>query len=608
MKKVVFTLLVLSIFTGNLFAQTLSASTETDAEAVEKTETPSEFESGSEEKASETSAETEIQEKEGEAAEEEAAVQTGENLLENTNVVENNSESLTETVTPTFEEKVAEKVSEYRGYVEANKLSLTRTNDAEDLIEKIEAKKAEIIEIRKKIAEVAEVYYREIDAETEEKTQEILDAPVDIVESDGNGNLSDAAMQRRKNKCAEIEAEADEQKQAFLNELNNTMGSDEKEAVQTLCSYYRALEMNKFLDSSYSENTEVAIGEFNTNEGCWPVTYSIPMFGLDKIFRTTVKISYTDVTGEKFIPLSKMTDEEFMAFHDSLEFYTAVLKEIPEVLYGKLTFQIYRWKQASEYRLMPEKFEVSLLGAKRNKIVAKVNANLTPRVFVMAPAKEIRTESEIAADIVKANKIIAQEAKAKESEADKLYKEYTDSYESSKKNSSKNPLIQKGRGAFVISASKHFTAGEVNSLSSDFDSKSLIPDLVSIDLDFPVGKFAFLGLNGGLFVPFNNGNFKFEAGLNAGFNFHVTNFLDPYLQASMVADSEYNGILKVGAGIDFIIGKMFLINLNYNFRWAYDFNNQLNPAVDKASLSASERNSIPCTSAHKISVGLGITW
>lgn len=495
------------------------------------------------------------------------------------------------------------KVLEYRAAVEANAETMLKENESEKIIAQIEAKKEEILDIRAKINNLASIYNQEVDAKTEEQVDEIMNAPVTITESDGNGSLSDAAANRRKAKCDEIIAAAEEDKLIFLSELRSTVGADEKKALSDLSTLYRSLESGKYTNSSFADNFKVSIGEFNANTGTWPLTFTAKMYGFDELFKITVHVSYAEISGNKFIPLDKLTDEEFLAFHDSLEFYSAAIREVPQIFCGKVTFQVYRWKQASEYRMVPEKFELSLLG-KKNKALAKISDGLSARIFIMHPATEVRSESEIAVDGVKANKIISQEARSKESEADKLVKEYSSNYEYSKKAAYREPTIQKGRGAFMLSTALYFD----NSDFSNFEAKMLIPELVGIDINFPYGKFAFWGINTGVYLPITYGNLNSELGVNLGFNFKITNYIRPYVQGSANIDSLFNGILKLGGGCDFMLGKWLMLNLNYAYRWAYSFNNQLNPKVDRTSLTKEELDAIPCTSAHKFSIGFGVGW
>lgn len=495
------------------------------------------------------------------------------------------------------------KVLEYRAAVQANSASMLKENESEKIIAQIEAKKEEILDIRANINNLASIYNQEVDEKTEAAVSEIMEAPVAIEENDGNGGLSDSAANRRRAKCDEIVAAAEEDKLIFLNELRATVGANEKKALSDLSTLYRSLESVKYTNSSFADNFKIAIGEFNANSGTWPVTFTAKMYGFDDLFKVTVHVSYAEISGNKFIPLDKLTDEEFLAFHDSLEFYSAAIREVPQIFCGKVTFQVYRWKQASEYRIVPERFELTLLG-KKNKSLTKISDGLIPRIFVMRPATEVRSESEIAVDAVKANKIISQEAKAKETEADKLVKEYSSSYEYSKKSVNREPTIQKGRGAFMLTTGLYFA----NEDFANFDTKMLVPELVGFDINFPYGKFAFWGINTGLYLPISEGNLNSELGLNLGFNFKITNYIRPYVQASGNIDSLYNGILKLGGGCDFMLGKLLMLNFNYAYRWAYSFNNQLNPAVDRTTLTKEELDSIPCTSSHKMSIGFGIGW
>ena len=493
------------------------------------------------------------------------------------------------------------------GIVLAYRNSLSKPNDSVEIIKLIENKKSDILSVRDLIKSQTAIYNYQIDEQLEKDKSEILNAPVLLAESNGMGELSDAARIRRQSKINELEKDAAAKKKAYLDKIQSDLGSNEKKELGLLASYYKDLEGHTYSVNSLSEGFSHTIEDFNVDDGCWYINFRYRMPGIEETLNTTVKIPYQEITGKKFISIDKMNDAEFNEFQENLYIYSQLFKELPEVFFGKLDYVVYRWKLASEYRMVPVSLEVSYLPNK-NKIVAKQEKNLSPRIFVMNPPKEVRTKAEISADAVNATKIIAKEAKESESEADRLYREYTNNFENARTANSKEPVIQKGRGAFIISTAKYIEGDYIDGLINAFDPEALIPDLVSMELDFPLTNFGFWGLSSGVYLPVEPGNINFQFGFNFGFNFMITNHFRPYIQAAAVVDTKYNGILKAGGGLDIILGKRILLNLGYNYKWNYDFNNLLNPDVDTSMMTEEEKKSIPFSTGHKISIGVGIAW
>lgn len=480
--------------------------------------------------------------------------------------------------------------------VDKEKPVFTVATTAEVNIKEIEDCKKRLYTILSAYNSLVEAFNRDVDNQTEASCKAIYAEEYTAVELEADGNPSEDAIKRREERCNIIRDEARAKKEAYAEEQRALIAEDEKKERTYLAASYKVLESGKYVVTSYTDYAKLSIGKFDGGKGAWLVEISSNLCGKEVVNFETY-LDYADVTGEKFIPADKMSISQMNAFNKEVERYDNLFKLCPDMFCVRINYDVLRWKQNSEYRFVPSRIEVINI-ARRNKVIRRfVKGDVKPRLFIIEDGAEIRTKEEIEEDVLKFNKQLAKEARENQSEADKLYQQYSESYQNEKNNSNKLPVIQKGRGAFVISVSP-FITGEEMSGSADFGI-----DVLNLELCIPAGKYFFWGFDAGVYFPLGHGIFDMQFGLLGGVNCQITHFFRPYLKLNLDFDTKLNGIIQTGAGIDITIANVFLVNLGYSYNWAFDHNNKLNDSTPEE-----DKNVFPLSQYHKFSIGLGIFW
>ncbi|MBR5645305.1 MAG: hypothetical protein IKX23_01535 [Treponema sp.] len=480
--------------------------------------------------------------------------------------------------------------------VEKEKPVFTVASTAEANLKEVEDCKKRLYKILSAYNSLVEAFNKDVDNQTEAECKAIYAEEYTSVELEADGKPSDDAIKRREERCNIIRDEARAKKEAYAEEQRALIAEDEKKERTYLAASYKVLESGKYVVTSYTDNVKLSIGKFDGGKGAWLVGISSNLCGKEVVNFETY-LDYADVTGEKFIPADKMSISQMNAFNKEVERYDTLFKLCPDIFCVRINYDVLRWKQNSEYRYVPSRIEIINI-ARKNKIIRRfVKGDVKPRLFVIEDGAEIRTKEEIEEDVLKFNKQLAKEARENQTEADKLYQQYSESYQNEKNNSNKLPVIQKGRGAFVISVSP-FVSGDEMSGSADFGI-----DVLNLELCIPAGKYFFWGFDAGVYFPLGHGIFDMQFGILGGVNCQITHLFRPYIKLNLDFDTKLNGIIQTGAGLDFTIANVFLVNLGYSYNWAFDHNNKLNDETPE-----DQKDIFPVSQYHKFSIGLGIFW
>lgn len=444
----------------------------------------------------------------------------------------------------------------------------------------VEAIKANIWDLRENVRVRAEAFNAEKDAETEKKVDEITNAPYVEGETDSSGEATRTALQRRANHCIEVRTEAENVKNDYLKQLKAEIAPAEKQYFAELDAAYKVVEAGKYVTNSFCDDVIFRVGNFNAEKGYWKATVTSAIFNHTDIINMEFDLTYEEVTGKPFKTADQLSDAEFAEFKSNVALYDYLFRTNANVIFARVYFTMYRWREASEYRFTPSKLEVVRIGDpvkvihKENRVMAK------SFIYYDAPVYEVRSENAIAKDAQRASKIVEREQKKAGT--------YNPAY--SYDGSSTNSLVeQKGRGAVAITAATVRPA-------SDFGKVKL--DNLSAEVTFGLGKYGFIGADYGIFFPINAKDLNMEYGAVAGANCRFGKFVRPYIKGTANLNNLGNGIVKAGGGIDFTVS-LFMLNVSYDYGWYFD----LNKKDDNIQLSTK-----PVDQKHKISVGLGIAF
>ncbi len=575
MKKIIFSIFVISFFTGLSFSQEAEQKKYLFTVDENNSEVTTE---GTENTASET-----------------------EPVLEVTENIENSEEAATvfEGDSETADDEFTANVI---NMVEVSKPSLTVSNIAEANIKEVEDSKKRLYEILSTYEKLIEDFNKKVDEETELECKSIYAEEYTSVELEADNNPSQDAIKRREERCNIVRDDARIKKEKYAAEQKALIEADEKKERNYLAASYKVMESGKYSISSYADNLNLSIGNFDGGKGAWIVTLTYNLCGKE-VMNFETYLDFEDVTGQKFISADKMSTSQLKAFSAVVDSYDKLFKKCPEVFCARINYDIYRWKQNSEYRFVPTRCEVLNI-ARKNKVILRLGKiDIKPRVFIIDDGVEIRTKQEIDDDVLKFNKQLAKEAKENQTEADKLYQSYTENYQNDKSKSDKDPVIQKGRGAFVVSLSSM----NLNEEMSDFGNNIAI-DVLDLELCIPKWKYFFWGFDTGLYFPVGHGVFDVKFGLLCGLNCQITHFFRPYTKVNVDFDTRYQASIKAGAGLDFIIADTILINIGYSYNWDFDHNYKLNQDFDLTPIPEDQRDTVPLSMNQKFSIGVGLAW
>lgn len=446
--------------------------------------------------------------------------------------------------------------------------------------------KGKIWDLREDVRIRSEAFNAEKDAETARLVDEITNAPYVEGETDSSGEPTRTALQRRSNRCDETRALAETAKSENLKTLLAEIAPAEKQLFSELSAAYRTLEAGRYVTNSFTDDVIFRVKSFNGEHGYWKVSITSGLFEHIGIMEMDFELTYEEVTGKKFIKPAQMTEIEFAEFSNNVTFYDSLFRTNANAIYARVYFTMYHWREANEYRFTPSKLEIVKAG--ENPKVIHKEARVPAKAFIYygAPVHEVRSEENIKKDAQRAAKIVEREQKKAGT--------FNPAYSYDGTNTS-TLVQQKGRGAFVIAPA--------TVLPTDGSGKVGLDEL-NAELCFGLGKFGFIGADFGIQVPFIKEQIM-EFGLVGGANYKFGKYVRPYIKGTANVSTTYNAILRAGAGCDITVG-IFLFNIGYDYGWNFDYNNHLNPNVDKSVLL--EDDSVPCSTNHKITIGIGVAF
>lgn len=488
--------------------------------------------------------------------------------------------------TPEESEKLNFRKEELNAVMEAKLSEISAKIGPEENMLACEEIKGKIWDLREDVRVRSEAFNSEKDAETARLVDEITNAPYVEGETDSSGEPTRTALQRRSNRCDETRSLAETAKAENLKTLLAEIAPAEKQLFTELSAAYRTLEAGHYVTNSFTDDVIFRVKSFNGEHGYWKVSITSGLFEHIGIMEMDFDLTYEEVTGKKFVKPALMTEVEFAEFSDNVTFYDSLFRTNANAIYARVYFTMYHWREANEYRFTPSKLEIVKVG--ENPKVIHKEARVPAKAFIYygAPVHEVRSEENIKKDAQRAAKIVEREQK----KAGTFNPAY--SYDGSNTSSL---VEQKGRGAFVLAPA--------TVLPADGSGKIGLDEL-NAELCFGLGKFGFIGADFGIQVPFIKQQIM-EFGLVGGASYKFGKFVRPYIKGTANVSTTYNAILRAGAGCDITLG-IFMINLGYDYGWNFDYNSHLNPKADKSVLL--EDDSVPCSTNHKITIGIGLAF
>lgn len=310
-----------------------------------------------------------------------------------------------------------------REFIEAEqelRSSLQKDSTVEERIEYIESLKAQLNQLRFVSLNQIEGFEREKQLELDEKTDSIMNGPLSIVEKDANGNITADAKKRRQQKVDNIVLSNQKEVEDYKKEKLNQLKEDNAKVLPILANAYTKLEKSTYVATNINDSLLVRVGNYDGQTATWKLHISSSFFDYENLFDEYMDLSYSDVTGSKKTDILKMTDEQMAEYNANIEIYNSLFNSSTPVFYVKLTYEMLRWKDASEYHFVPVKCEIIRLGKKSKVIKTLKKQDLKSDNFILYPQEEVRTKAEIKKDIERAEKILETENKGSSKTVDEI--------------------------------------------------------------------------------------------------------------------------------------------------------------------------------------------
>ena len=412
----------------------------------------------------------------------------------------------------------------------------------------------------------------------------ILDRELAATRTAAQNNLIAATENRLREAAAKIEAASEENtKEAeklvekiekfkrAVQKFNEDYDSASPELAslrESIGEEYEQLERGVYEASSLSSALILRGSSFDEDSGAWDIHINMNFLrNYTPLTAQPLRLSYQELCGKRFGHSKE--DEENVMLYDSL------FRRAAPVVYARVTYRIFRWKEASEYAIIP--LSATLLRTDTGAVIRQIPAErLSVQTATMLPRREIRSAAEKAADTERADLIRAKGVRA-------LSK---DEKESKSNRGSSFFAEQKGRRAIYFTAD----VGLFNSQLANFDRRALSLNSIKGVLAVGFKKYWFVGGSFGFDYLGSIENMEYSFGINGGASIMLCRFVRPYVEAGLEFHTNLIGVASAGTGVDIMFGKL-LLNANYHFNVPYSF--------DSFNFQ---------TPYHTLGAGIGFTW
>ncbi len=357
------------------------------------------------------------------------------------------------------------------------------------------------------------------------------------------------------------------------------MGDDASvaDAKADLEKSYEELQDDTYIATSLNGTIMLRGSDYNKKNDFWSVQVYSNILGQTNLFSPELRITYSEMMSKRYNYISTMDKEQQVEYENNIQVCDSFFRQAVPLLYLRVTYQIQKWKGASEYRFVPISCDVCRNDTRR-VIKTYGSQSLDSVVFHREPEIEVRTKDEQKADEDNADSLIAGDRQKQR--------------EVNQKKVSDVLAGQHGRSALFVTADTRLT----NALLGDFDISKVRLNAVEANVDIGIGKFFFAG--GSIGYVYNPQQAVYAFGLSGGVNGIFWGWFRPFGDIKIKYHTDYQIYVDAGGGFDFIIGKLFF-TIGYNYSWAYSFTNLANGGVFSFE---------DVKPAHDLYLGIGFTW
>ncbi len=359
--------------------------------------------------------------------------------------------------------------------------------------------------------------------------------------------------------------------------------STEQELKTDLKRNISALEERSLTTSSLTGILQIKPSIYSTKNMGWTIEVRASAFGVEDIFNIEVLLPYSAFTGTAYTKPSSMTSIQKEDYENNIMIFDSFFRQGVPLVYARLTYRIQKWKNASEYRFVPQ--ECKIYRTDRNRVITTVySQNMKPAIFNYSPETEIRTNEEIEEDNLHAENIL------KEEEAlNKLYNQAMNGGQTASKSDS-----QKGRSALFISVDTLLNTSDF----SKFDIRDVYLNSICANFCITILKYGFVGGEVGYDYDKNERKSStYALGTIGGITYTLCEYARVFAQATLLYHTNFELTPRLGAGVDFIAGKIML-TIGYNYQFCIDLYNAAHDNMDAG---------IDITTGHIFYMGFGLT-
>ena len=387
-------------------------------------------------------------------------------------------------------------------------------------------------------------------------------------------------------------------KTQILNARDQNDTESEKLLISHLHKNYEQLQSNNYVALSATNELSFQVLPFDSKDLTWKIIVTSQLFDSSSLFNQIVDLPWEAIHGTKLAKIDKMTPKEYADYSSHVILYDKMLMDENPNITLRLIYQISPWNDASEYRFFPVTLEVLRTDYNNQVIFSLQKEDFNSASFNVYPQVEIRTFAQIEKERSQNEKILSKELslynKKHPSAANTKLPEQ--SYKKLDKiNTEKNPVIQKGRSTVTLNFSDYETTQQLE----NFTGSNIGLDNINVMLSIGFGKFFFLEADvGGQVKDISTNQFLINIGAGLGACVNIANIFRPFILISEDYVTSENLITRFSAGLDLMIGKIFIITANYGFNMDLSI-----PAFD-ANINFFDNFS----QVHSFSVGLGFNY
>ena len=133
------------------------------------------------------------------------------------------------------------------------------------------------------------------------------------------------------------------------------MGDDASvaDAKADLEKSYEELQEDTYIATSLNGTIMLRGSDYNKKNDFWSVQVYSNILGQTNLFSPELRITYSEMVSKRYNYISTMDKEQQVEYENNIQVCDSFFRQAVPLLYLRVTYQIQKWKGASEYRFVP---------------------------------------------------------------------------------------------------------------------------------------------------------------------------------------------------------------------------------------------------------------